>query len=835
MAPIIRLSRPHCFTLVAVLLTATLGLPVLAATHYGILRSFGRPDRSEQSPYAPLTEGSDGFLYGTTYAGGLGGAGAAFKVNKDGSGYVVLHHFATITGDGRNSYSGLVEGSGGILYGATWAGGTNGAGTIFKLNKDGTGYAILHHFVMRSDGVNPPGALIQASDSFLYGTTQNGGSNSVGTVFRLQQDGTGFTVLHTFGASGDGGNPADTVLEASDGALYGVTYSGILYRLNKDGTGYSLVHSFQSSLQGTLPVGAVVEGRDGTLYGTTYQGGSNNFGVVFSVSKAGTNYLVLHHFGGPSAQDGGSPQAALKLGTNGVLYGTAEIGGSNNVGSVYALNQDGTSYSVLHHCDSGSGQNPYDTVLFASDGALYATAESGGSAGVGTVFRLTTDGSSYTVLHNFLPNTGGDGTGPDWVREARDGVLYGTTYFGGANGGGTVFKLNKSGTPYAILHNFSRAGQSESTPRGGMAEGPDGALYGIVSSGGTNLVRGGLFKLGKDGTGYTILRLFGSGMDGQSPLAGLITGTDGILYGTTYSGGTNGQGTVFAINTIGSFYQILHCFSNAGGEGLNPQSMLFEANDGYLYGGTWNSPGAGNPTAGAVKVSRDGSSWLVLHSFGTVPGDGARLQAGMTQGTDGAIYGATFAGGSNNVGAVFRVNSDSSGYQLIHIFTTSGADGQSPSGQLVRGWDGYLYGTTQGGGSNNLGTIFRSNNDGTDYSILHHFGSVPGDGANPFSLILGSDGAFYGAAYSGGAGNFGVVFRLLPPQTPDMLSVVPITNAVQVTFAGAAGFHYQLLRSTDIANWTTIATITMPAGGTYTALDAAPPNGRAFYTAAWVP
>src|SRR5207253_8415175 len=142
----------------------------------------------------------------------------------------------------------------------------------------------------------------------------------------------------------------------------------------------------------------------------------------------------------------------------------------------------------------------YNTVLFGSDGALYATAESGGSAGVGAVFRLTTGGTDYTVLHNFLPNTGGDGTGPDWVREASDGVLYGTSYHGGAKGGGTVFKLNKSGTEYAILHNFSSAGQSESSPKGGMAEGPDGALYGVVSSGGTNLLRGGVFKLGKDGS-----------------------------------------------------------------------------------------------------------------------------------------------------------------------------------------------------------------------------------------------------------------------------------------------------------------------------------------------
>src|SRR5262249_16815795 len=144
-------------------------------------------------------------------------------------------------------------------------------------------------------------------------------------------------------------------------------------------------------------------------------------------------------------------------------------------------------YGVLHHCDGNFGLNPYALVLPARDGLLYGTAHAGGSFSLGTIFSLSSDGATNTVLHNFLPASGGDSFGPDAVREAGDGVLYGTASHGGNSGGGTVIRLNKDGSGYGILHNFSSAGPSESMPYGGMAEAPDGALYGVVSAGGTNL------------------------------------------------------------------------------------------------------------------------------------------------------------------------------------------------------------------------------------------------------------------------------------------------------------------------------------------------------------
>jgi uncharacterized repeat protein (TIGR03803 family) len=802
-----------------------------------ILKAFGNPDQTGQSPYSPLTEGSDGVLYGTTYTGGLGNSGTVFAINKDGSNYKILHHFGVTNADGAQLYGRVIQCSDGNLYGTTWAGGTHGAGTVFKLNIDGSGYTILRSFGQApTDGNNPPAGLLQGSDGFLYGTTQLGGAHSAGTTFRIQRDGNGYQLLHTFGGSGDGQQPPDEIFEASDGMLYGITYfggtngTGVVYRLNKDGTGYGIVHYFGPSIQGTTPVGAMLEGTNGILYGVTYQGGSNNVGTIFQIGKDGSGFQVLHHFQGTSAGDGAGPETALRMSTNGVLYGTTESGGSNGLGCVYALNQDGTGYTVLHHCAS-DGQNPYATVLLASDGFIYGNARAGGAHGVGSLFRLNTDGGGWLVLRSFFSNAGGDGSGPQGIREASDGRLYGTTWSGGTAAQGTVFGLNKDGSGYSVLHNFSTAVPGAYNPVAGVVEGTDGALYGTAANGGTN-DSGGVFKVGKDGNNYANLRLF-SGSDGQSPLAGLIRGSDGLLYGTAYAGGPNGRGIVFAINTNGSVYSILHSFGTIDGEGINPETPLFETADGALCGATWNSPGV--PTYGSAFImSKDASNYSVLHGFGQSP-DASRMSAGFAQSTNGALYGATFYGGTNNVGAIFRINEDGSGYQLLHVFTSTGGDGQNASGELIRGWDGYLYGTTPYGGSHGLGTVFRINNDGSDYSVVYNFGSSATDGAKPQFLILGSDGAFYGVTYSGGAANFGVVFRLLPVETPQMLSATSAGGGVEVIFRGMAGYLYQLTRSSDLATWAPIATVTMPRGGVYTNLDTASPPDRAYYRAAWVP
>jgi uncharacterized repeat protein (TIGR03803 family) len=212
------------------------------------------------------------------------------------------------------------------------------------------------------------------------------------------------------------------------------------------------------------------------------------------------------------------------------------------------------------------------------------------------------------------------------------------------------------------------------------------------------------------------------------------------------------------------------------------------------------------------------------------------------EGSDGALYGTTHAGGAYGVGTAFKLNKDGSDFNVLHSFSTNGGDGQFPSAAVVEGSDGALYGTTSAGGANtnqygdSFGTVFKLNKDGNGYAILHNFGASGADGQNPFTgLVQGSDGAFYGTTFGGGYSGFGTAFKIWPPETPDMIGVTMATNSVQVSFAGEGGYRYQVLRSTNLTNWTVLATVTMPAGGIYTNVDNAPPTPTAYYRAVWTP
>jgi uncharacterized repeat protein (TIGR03803 family) len=388
------------FLSVALIYCASLGA-LCAQTNYQRLKSFGVPEFSGSSPRSSLVKGSDGRFYGTAFAGGTNDAGTIFRLNSDGSGYTVLRHFAGTNGDGNGPVV-LLEGSDGSLYGATQSGGTGfcSGGTIFKLNKSGNGYTVLRSFDSCGDsaGAPQPLSLIQGSDGALYGTTSRGGdvggTNSLAAVFRLNTDGNGYAVLHLFTNINDGDNPA-ALIQGSDMALYGVTrqggsgYVGTIFRFSQEGGEFSVLHSFEGS-DGAWPHSALLEATDGSLYGVTIAGGTNDGGTVFTLQKNGSGFRVLHHFTRTSDAVSQGPNAALVQGSDGALYGTTLYGGSNWWGTAFKLNEDGSGYTVLYNFGSipGDGSGPAAALVQGNDGAFYGTTAYGGDLGFGTVFRL---------------------------------------------------------------------------------------------------------------------------------------------------------------------------------------------------------------------------------------------------------------------------------------------------------------------------------------------------------------------------------------------------------------------------------------------------------------
>jgi uncharacterized repeat protein (TIGR03803 family) len=335
-------------------------------------------------------------------------------------------------------------------------------------------------------------------------------------------------------------------------------------------TNFGLLYSFAGGNGDAAdPYHTLIQGSDGDFYGTTLAGGASNVGTIFRVTPSGTE-SVFYSFAG-------TPYSGLVQGSDGNIYGTTASGGTSGRGTVFKITPSGIQ-SVLYSFPAGSS-DPYTGLIQGSDGNFYGTTGAGGTNDDGTVFKITPSGTE-TVLHVF-PKTGSDGETPyAGVIQGSDGNFYGTTYFGGANGLGTVFKVTPGGTE-TVLYSFA-AGNDGEHPYAGVTQGSDGNFYGTTYQGGTSGL-GTVFKITPSGT-ETVLYSFAGGSDGANPEAGLIQGSDGNFYGTTLQGGAGGLGTVFKITPSGT-ETVLHAFAGSS-DGANPSANLVQGSDGTLYGST---------------------------------------------------------------------------------------------------------------------------------------------------------------------------------------------------------------------------------------------------------
>jgi uncharacterized repeat protein (TIGR03803 family) len=343
-------------------------------------------------PAAALIEDAAGNLYGTTSSGGSG-FGVVFKLDTAHH-ESVLHAF---TGpDGRVPRGSLVSDRFGRLYGTTLFGGAADLGTVFKIDPNGK-ETVLHSFTGSPDGRNPDAGLVIDVAGSLYGTTEFGGTSDLGTIFQIDASGQ-HRVLHSFtGDSTDGSNPKAGLILDSAGNLYGTTFSGGYYGKGtvflfdtKQNTEVILYH-FSGGADGGNPLGGITRANNGTLYGTTGFGGAQSHrccragaGVVFSLT--GTSQNVLYTFTGGA--DGGVPSGHLVL-SKGVLYGTTQLGGPGRHGTAFSLRLADGLETVLHgFTGMADGATPQAGLSMNAAGVLYGTANTGGSAMKGTLFQL---------------------------------------------------------------------------------------------------------------------------------------------------------------------------------------------------------------------------------------------------------------------------------------------------------------------------------------------------------------------------------------------------------------------------------------------------------------
>ncbi|HVT27160.1 MAG TPA: choice-of-anchor tandem repeat GloVer-containing protein [Lacipirellulaceae bacterium] len=368
-----------------------------------------------------------------------------------GAATTLLHSFAGYPTDGYypEYETPLVNGS--TIYGLTRNGGSSDYGVVFRVSTVGTEYTVLHNFApytMQAPNGREPFGSLALSGSTLYGMTTGGGGSGTGTLFKIDTDGSGFGLLHSFTGGGtDGANPYGSVI-ISGTTMYGMTYGGgdspsfgTIFKINVDGSGYTILHDFDGgSTDGANPYGQLTLSGS-TLYGMTFRGGSSsNLGTIFKIDTDGNNFSLLHSFLGGST-DGNSPQGSLAL-AEGTLYGMTTVGGANQ-GTVFKINTDGSGFGLLHSfvISASDGTNPSGDVTVVGS-KLYGMTYGGGSSGIGTVFQMNTDGSGFSLLHSF---TGGaaDGKRPFGSLSLSGSTLFGLTERGGTSGDGlgTIFAI----------------------------------------------------------------------------------------------------------------------------------------------------------------------------------------------------------------------------------------------------------------------------------------------------------------------------------------------------------------------------------------------------------
>jgi uncharacterized repeat protein (TIGR03803 family) len=377
-------------------------------------------------------------------------------------------------------------------------------------------------------------------------------------------------------------------------------------------------------------------------------------------------------------------------------------------------------------------------LLLANDGNIYFVSSAGGK-GLGTIAKLAPN-NTLSVVHA-LADADEGGSSYAKLVQASDGNLYGTTYLGGDQGGGVVFRVTPAGA-YTVLHAFDLDNKGAGRPYTGLVQAGDGNLYGTTLRGGDN-DRGTVYRIGIGGE-FSVIHSF-NGDDGQSPEGTLIVGHDGNLYGTTLQGGTDNRGVIYRISTAGNFERL------------------------YSF-----------PSLGAFN-----SSGLATNTTGANP------RAGLLLGADGNYYGTAYQGGAHGYGTLFRM-SQTGEVTLVHAFAGPSFGAGFPLSGVVQDADGNFYGTSERGGYINRGAAWRVDTAGT-FTLLHGFTGAASEGMQPYAGLLFANGALYGASFSDQVSGTGAIFKLdlgsggvLPVELSVSATDINVGSGVTLTWSAPA-------------------------------------------------
>ncbi len=631
------------------------------------------------------------------------------------------------------------------VWGNTENGGPDQIGSTFNVYDDGTDFQTNSVFSNTEEGANPRSGLLDFGDGWYYGTTSANGLYDGGTLFRVNLEGN-MEVLHHFNPDVDGSNSKVELLAYSSSIIIGTTSQGGQFNGGtifeyEIGGGVTVIHNLNPAIHGNNSSGVITyNSNDNIMYLTAAAGGQSGHGTLIGFTP--NQIDVVHHFEGD--EEGEFPQGGVTLGSDGLLYGVTQFGGENNQGSIYSFDPEAEDYIVIYHLNASTtdGRYPLSTLIETTDGDFIGTCSEGGSNGNGSVFKVSTDGT-YEVLQSLISSV--HGSFPKSGLTTPDAeIFFGACEFGGDFGFGTLYSIDTDGN-FAILHDFEYA-QDGSNPLGRPSLNSSGEIVSLASNGGTNNF-GTVYTYNMDGTFSKVYDL-SLPLSGSIP-HGLVSNGNSFL-GTTQNGGTQNQGVVFQLELDGTRTEI-HSLDPFN-DGQLPNDDLLVLDDGTIYG---TARFGGLIQSGTVFAITPDGSFTAFHHF-TGGAQGQFPIGGVTLHSNGQLYGTTSSGGDFGNGVIYTFNDGD--YEVVaSLFTFVNGGGSEAT--MVEANGGKLYGLARLGGSSNNGTLFEFDPVTNAVNVMHSFNGAT-DGSYPRSdLILHSDGALYGTTSSSGPNGGGTLFK----------------------------------------------------------------------------
>lgn len=692
-------------------------------------------------------------LWGLTSSGGEN-MGVVFKTDSIGNNPQLIYSYGDISGFGTGR-SRLIETQVGKLFGTTLRGGQGNAGVIFEYDFLSNSYTKKFDF-FSSDGEEPYGSLIEATNGNLYGLTSQGGIDSVGVLFEYDPISNNFQKKVDFTGLANGALPFGSLIQSSNGKLYGLTSKGGIYDkgvlFEYDIYSNVLIKKFDfDSVNGSTPYGDLMEANNGLLYGVTYAGGIYNSGIIFQFDTLSGLLTKLFDM---NPMTGFNTYGSLIQANNGKLYGMSSRDSLLGFGALFEFDIATSTYTPIVYFN-GSSANAYGSLIMDSNGTMFGLTSWSGGSGTGSLFSYIPGDTAVILRYTFGgPLNGQYPTGT--LVNASNGKFYALAG-GGSEYAGVIFEFDTLTNLSTGKLSFQVATQGKE-PFGSLMQASNGLLYGMTYSG-SLYNHGVIFEINPYTNNYSKLFDFSNTSVGISPRGSLLQASNGLFYGlaTTYA---NPNSCLFEFNPINNNYIVKHIFTCNPGPGCSPNGSLIEVN-GKLYGMTYRSPNGHEGSIFSFEIATN--NFVQLHDFNSTSGGLNPL--GSLVNISNKLYGLTSSGGTL-YGTLFE-------YDLLTNVFTKKIDltsflGKTPCGDLTLASNGKLYALTSGGGnlSTSQGTII-------EYEVLTNtctrkfsFDNQLIDGGNALgSFIKASNDKLYGLTLIGGAYSVGTLFEYIPGDT----------------------------------------------------------------------